>query len=105
MQFGLENKIIEQINSVFKQYPGIQRVVIYGSRAKGNWRNGSDIDLAIIAPEMTTEDLIKIKTQIDDLPIAYNVDLSLFHYIDNQSLINHIQRIGKEFYSRQINKE
>lgn len=95
--FGLPHNHIQLIKSVFERYPEIQRVVIYGSRAKGNYRPGSDIDLTIFAPQMSTSDLLKIEGELDDLLLPYKVDLSLYHQIDNSDLLDHIQRVGTDF--------
>jgi predicted nucleotidyltransferase len=99
-QFGLSQEKIQKINSVFKSHPLIEKVVLYGSRAKGNYKPGSDIDLTISAPEMTLSELLKIENEIDDLLLPNKVDLSLIHKIDNQNLIDHIQRVGVVFYSK-----
>ncbi|MBL7671414.1 MAG: nucleotidyltransferase domain-containing protein [Bdellovibrionaceae bacterium] len=99
-QFGLSQEKIQKINSVFQSHPLIEKVVLYGSRAKGNYKPGSDIDLTISAPEMTLSELLKIENEIDDLLLPNKVDLSLIHKIDNQNLIDHIQRVGVVFYSK-----
>jgi predicted nucleotidyltransferase len=99
-RFGLKETTIDRINTVFSRYPDIKQVVLYGSRAKGNYQNGSDIDLTLIGDALSHAQLTRIETQIDDLLLPYSVDLSLFKHIDNVNLIDHIQRIGTVFYSR-----
>jgi len=99
-RFGLKETTINRINTVFSRYPDIEQVVLYGSRAKGNYRRGSDIDLTLIGGALSHAQLTRIETQIDDLLLPYSVDLSLFKYIDNVNLIDHIQRIGIVFYQR-----
>jgi len=96
---GLSTQTQEQLNSVFVKYPNIEKIILYGSRAKGNYKIGSDIDLTIIGPKMNLNDLLKIYDEIDDLLLPYKVDLSLFHTIDNPELIAHIERAGIELYS------
>lgn len=98
MRFGLEEPTVDKIGSVFKRHSEIEKVIIYGSRALGTHREGSDIDLMIIAPTLTTDDLSMIEDQIDDLMLPYKFDISLFHQIDNQNLIKHIDRVGKQFW-------
>lgn len=95
--FGLKQKHIELINNCFAQYQNIEQVIVYGSRAKGNYKNGSDIDLTIIG-ELDYSQLMKIETELDDLLLPYKIDLSLKHQISNPDLIDHIERIGKVFY-------
>lgn len=102
LRFGLKESTINQINDVLSCYPAIEKAVIYGSRAKGNYRNGSDIDITLFGNNLTYEQLNRIETELDALPLAYSIDLSLFRCIDSSELIEHINRIGKVFYRRHI---
>lgn len=95
---GLSLKTQENLISIFKKYPDIQKVILYGSRAKGNFKNGSDIDLTIFGEKICVENLLHLQNEIDDLLLPYKVDLSLFRLIDNTELIEHINRVGVEFY-------
>lgn len=96
-KFGLTTKTIEAIHTVFSKYSKIKKITLYGSRAKGNYREGSDIDLVLSAPTLTTSDLLKIENELEDLMLPYKVDLSLFHQIENPQLIEHIKSVGKDF--------
>ncbi len=100
LRFGLKESTIDRINAVFSQYPDIEKVVLYGSRAKGNYREGSDIDLTLMGDAVSYAQLNCIETQIDDLLLPYTIDLSLFGHIDNANLIDHIRRVGVVFYVR-----
>lgn len=100
MPFGLSEKVIDNINSVFRRFPGVDEVILYGSRAKGNFRTGSDIDLTIKGHKIDLSTLYKIERDLDDLMLPYHIDLSILHQIDNPELLGHIQRVGKQFYSR-----
>ena len=95
---GLSESVIAKINTVFAHYPQVGEVRLYGSRAKGNFRNGSDIDLVIMGASVTYLQLLHMESQIEDLSLPYKVDLSLFRQIDNLDLIDHIERVGKTFY-------
>lgn len=96
--FGLPSHVIEKIRTVFSQYSAVNRVILYGSRAKGNYRLNSDIDLCIEGDNLTLTQLLKIETQLDDLLLPWKIDLSLKHKIDNEELLNHIQEAGVVFY-------
>lgn len=96
--FGLSESVIAKINIVFAQYPQVVEVRLYGSRAKGNFRNGSDIDLAIMGDSVSYLQLLRMESDIEDLSLPYKVDLSLFRQIDNPDLIDHIERVGRTFY-------
>ena len=100
MPFGLNNETLEKINKTLSKYPEIDQAVIYGSRAKGNYKPGSDIDLTIKGKDLSLTKLNKICIEIDDLMLPYTFDLSIYHQIDNTDLIEHINRVGKIFYQK-----
>jgi predicted nucleotidyltransferase len=100
MLCGLKQNTIDKVTSVFAKYPLIERVVLYGSRAKGNYQNGSDIDLTIISDNISQKDLHKIENEIDDLLLPYTFDISIFSNIKNDSLIDHIKQVGLDFYMK-----
>lgn len=97
--YGLPVTAIEKLAGVFRQYPAITRVIIYGSRAMGNYRTGSDIDLCIDSDSLNLTQLLKIENQIDDLLLPWKVDLSLKKTIDNPQLLEHMDTVGLTFYS------
>jgi uncharacterized protein len=99
-EFGLTPQTVEKIQSVLARFAQLDRAVIYGSRAKGNFRNGSDIDLTLFGDQLTHSDLREIENRIDDLMLAYSFDLSLFQHISNRGLVQHIERVGKEFFTK-----
>ena len=100
MPFGLKPHIIETIRNVFVKYPQVEKVIIYGSRAKGNYSNGSDIDLTLLGRDLDLSLLNKIDNELDDLMLPYTFDLSNFSQIKNKDLIGHIRRVGKTFYEK-----
>ena len=98
MKYGLNQTTIDKISSVFSVHPGVEQVILYGSRAKGNFRNGSDIDLTIKGKSITHSELLKIETELDDLLLPYKIDLSLLHQISDEELLDQIRRDGQLFY-------
>ncbi len=96
--FGLKLKDINQITSVFKLHPEIEAVIVYGSRAKGNYKPFSDIDIALVGLKIDLTLQNKIENELDDLLLPYKFDISVFHKIQNIDLIEHIERIGKDFF-------
>ena len=98
MQFGLNPGTIAQIHGVLAAHPEIEEAVLYGSRAKGNYRAGSDIDLCLKGEALTLTQLMKIENELDDLLLPYKIDLSLHHALDNPELIDHVRRVGVVFY-------
>lgn len=99
MKFGLKQQIIDKINSVFAKYPQVEQAVVYGSRAKGNFKKGSDIDLVLRGKALDLSLANKISLEIDDLLLPYSFDISILGQIDNPDLIDHIKRRGHVFYS------
>lgn len=99
-RFGLPEEAVAKINGVLASHPEVESAILYGSRAKGNYRLGSDIDLTLLGEQLDHHDLLKIMNELDDLLIPYTIDLSIFHMIDHEALRDHIQRVGREFYHR-----
>lgn len=100
-KFGLTEDEIIKINSVFNKYPSIEKALIYGSRAKGNYSNSSDIDIALVGKNLNLTFQQVIEMELDDLLLPYKIDLSILNKIENLDLINHINRVGKELFCRQ----
>ncbi|MCH9633475.1 MAG: hypothetical protein S4CHLAM7_02000 [Chlamydiae bacterium] len=97
-KYGLKAAEIAAIQNVFKLFPNLNKVIIYGSRAKGNYRPGSDIDLSLQGKNLDYQDLVAIENSLDDLLLPYTIDLSIYNLIENSDLIDHINRVGGEFY-------
>jgi len=97
---GLSPETIKKINEVFARYPKIETVKLYGSRAKGNYRSGSDIDLTIMGDGLSASQLPGIESELDDLLLPHKIDISLFRQIEHEDLVDHIERVGIEFYRR-----
>jgi predicted nucleotidyltransferase len=98
MNFGLPESTIIKINAVFARYPEIEKVLIYGSRAKGNYREGSDIDITLKGKNLTEALRSQIFSEIDNLNTPYLFDISVFETLQSEELISHINRVGKVFY-------
>ena len=100
MNFGLDENTIEKINAVLTSFPEVEEALLYGSRAKGNFRNGSDIDLTLKGGNISHTVFNSISLSLDDLMLPYKIDLSVYEQIDNPDLIDHIKRIGICFYRK-----
>ena len=100
MKFGLKEETIDKINSVFSKYPEVEEVIIYGSRAKGNYREGSDIDITLKGKDLTDTIFSKINWEIEDLNTPYLFDISIFGKLNSPDLEEHITRAGQLFYKK-----
>lgn len=96
--YGLPSHVFKQLKAVFRARPRIERAILYGSRAKGSYRKGSDIDLCLEGQTLEVADLLTLGAEIDDLLLPWKVDLSLKHMIDNPNLLAHIERVGVPVY-------
>lgn len=94
---GLTNTELKNIISVLKQYPSIQSALIFGSRAKGNYKTGSDVDIALKGGRMSFRDLSDINYVLnEETPLIYFFDVIDYSSITNPDLKNHIDRVGIE---------
>jgi type I restriction enzyme S subunit len=100
MKYGLGEPVIKKICAVFARFPAIEKAVLYGSRAKGNYKDGSDIDLTLYGDALTAQDLANIADALDELLLPYMFDLSLYADLDHAKLRDHIERVGVVFYAR-----
>lgn len=75
--------------------------ILYGSRVRGNYKNGPDIDLTLRGGmDLRLNVLYKIMDELDDLLLPYIIDLSIFNTIGDPDVIEHIQRVGVTFYDK-----
>ena len=100
MTFGLQQRDIDHLQGAFRQFPEIDQVVIFGSRAKGNSKSGSDIDLALKGADVTEETLLRLRAALEDLPLPYFFDVLDYAVIVNQNIRDHIDRVGKILYQK-----
>ncbi len=101
MKFGLKDSTIERIRSVLGRYSQVKQAVLYGSRAKGNYRDSSDLDLTLLGGEdLTMNILYRIMGDLDDLLLPYTFDISIFSQISDSDVVDHIQRVGITFYEK-----
>ena len=98
--FGLPDQTLAIIRRILADYPAVEQAILYGSRAKGNYRKGSDIDLTLVGNGLDHRMLGEIAGRLDDSPIPYQVDLSIRNHLDSPSLLEHIERVGVVFYQR-----
>ncbi|MFN3907632.1 MAG: nucleotidyltransferase domain-containing protein [Flavobacterium sp.] len=100
MSFGLPDTTVQKMNDVFRRFPEIEEVILYGSRAKGTFKEGSDIDITLIGSKLNNTNLSEIITWLEELNTPYFMDVSIFHAISSNELLDHIKRVGKIFYKK-----
>lgn len=105
MPYGLNTQTMERVCGVFARHPAIVKAVLYGSRAKGTHKTGSDIDLTLYGDTLTMQNLGAIADDLDELLLPYTMDISLFSQITHTPLKEHITRVGVVLYERDESAE
>jgi predicted nucleotidyltransferase len=101
MQYGLSAQTLQKIRDVFVRYPQVVEVVLYGSRARGDYKNGSDIDLTLRGGTELTHTLVsRIANDLDDQLLPYTIDLCIFENIRNPEMVEQIERVGVTLYKK-----
>ena len=100
--WGLPPTTLEALRTVLRSEPRVERAILFGSRAKGTHRPGSDIDLALEGPQVDLDTLTHLMRAFDESPIPYQVDLCWLAAIDHPALREHIQRVGQVLYERPL---
>ena len=103
-EFGLETMEMDKIIMSIASIDGVDKAVIYGSRAKGNYKPFSDVDISLVGKSLSYSDLLRLHSIIDDLLLPYEIDLNIFDLIQNENLKEHILRCGRVIYESR-NKE
>ncbi len=102
MYYGLSDLQYEKIAKVFASIREVDQVILYGSRAKGTQKPYSDIDITLLGENLNFSLLQKIEIELDDLLLPYKFDVSLYDSLENNDLIDHIKKVGKTIYKKEI---
>lgn len=105
MEYGLSDIELRKLSELFAGYEDIEEVILYGSRAKGNYKPFSDVDISLVGSRLTRSALNQISLAIDDLLLPYQFDLSIFHKLTNPELKEHIQRVGISIFNRDYSRD
>lgn len=101
MKFGLDEKVVKDIIYIFEKYKEVESACIFGSRARGDYREGSDIDIALFGEKLTNAINTKIYYEIDELYLPYKIDLINVNTLKNEEKFKeNILREGVEIYAK-----
>lgn len=100
MKWGLSDHSIQEIHAILKKFTAVEKAVLYGSRAKGSFHKGSDIDLTLFGSAVDAETLLKISSELDSSSLPYECDISVFETLTDPDFIDHIKRVGVIFYEK-----
>ena len=102
MNHGLSSQDILEICDVFAAFPAAEEAILFGSRAKGNYKTGSDVDIAVKGDAVDSRCIANISLLLnEESPLPYFFDIVHFDSITNKELLEHIQRVGRSIYERQ----
>lgn len=97
-KYGLTERDMNTIRSIFRSFPEVKTVHLFGSRAKGNYRLGSDVDLAVMNQGVSSRTLARLNGRFEESSLPYNIDLVDFNSLTKKEFIEHIQRVGIPFF-------
>ena len=101
LKFGLTESDWKEVLKPFCNHKEIERVVIFGSRAKGTHKEGSDIDLALFGKDITLDILGTVQNYLnEETLLPYQFDILHYEKITNPLVKEHIDLWGKEVYKR-----
>lgn len=95
-QFGIDNNELRKIKSAIASVEGVDKAILYGSRAKGCHKPFSDVDISLVGKDLSIKDLLYLHTVLDDMLLPYEIDINIFDRITNDKLKEHILRCGIE---------
>ncbi|QNI66399.1 nucleotidyltransferase domain-containing protein [Synechococcus sp. BMK-MC-1] len=101
---GIPQADSQRLLELIRSRSHVQKIVLYGSRALGRQRAGSDIDLCLEAPSMELGELLELGAALDDLLLPWQIDLQLRHLIAHEGLVAHIERAGQLLWERSSNE-
>jgi uncharacterized protein len=97
---GLEEKDLQELLAVLSRFPEIDEAIIFGSRAKGNYKKGSDVDIALKGKNVG-EILWRVSSYLnEESTMPYYFDILNYDTISNSDLKEHIDRVGISIYRR-----
>lgn len=94
LKYGIKTQIWDKILTVLQSNPVIQEVILFGSRAKGNYRPGSDIDLCLKGSQITYQDIKVLQAKFEELDLPWKIDLLNYESITDTAVLEHIDRVG-----------
>lgn len=103
MNFGLRNEDMENIITTIQQFSEIEKAAIFGSRAKGNYKPGSDLDIAIWGKDISFSTISRLHAILEEeSPMPYYFDIVDYSHLNHAELKSHIDRVGIVFFTRKL---
>ena len=99
-KYGLMESDIRDIVGILQKNDKVQQAILFGSRAKGCFHNGSDVDIALLGTGLKLNDILDISIEIEELMLLYKFDLIIYDRIKERALLQHINRVGISLFER-----
>ena len=99
MAFGLREKDWKTIQGILKDRPFVREAKVFGSRALGQARRESDIDLAVLAPEATAEEWQDLCEALECAPVVFDIDLLRIGESTSLGIAEKISREGRDLFT------
>lgn len=99
---GISENVMTEIKTVFSNFPEVEKAVLFGSRAKGNFYEGSDIDIAVFGRKLNFEQTLDLSIELDAVGLLQAIDLVHFEKIKEPGLKKYIERVGIKIYDREL---
>ncbi len=100
LKYGLPETDLKRIITLLQQNPKIKKITLFGSRAKGNFKEGSDIDIALIGNNLLLNDILDATIELEKLNLPFRFDLIIYDRIKEEALKEHIDRVGIILYTQ-----
>jgi predicted nucleotidyltransferase len=95
----LPQEVLAQLRRLLSRNRRVMRAILFGSRAKGNAKPGSDIDIALEGRSLSLKDILDLQVGYDQLDLPYKLDLLILDKTEDIQILKHIRRVGQEIYS------
>jgi len=103
MNFGLREADLDNIITIIQQFSEIEKAAIFGSRVKGNYKPGSDVDIAIWGNDISFTTLSRLHAILEEeSPMPYFFDIVDYSHLNHEDLKSHIDRVGIVFFTREL---
>ncbi len=100
VDYGLPSSDKEALIAEISKNKKVEEIILFGSRAKGTFQNGSDIDIALKGNKLGLQDILNITLEVEKLLLPWKLDLVIFSRIKEPALVEHINRVGVTLYKR-----
>ena len=94
LNIGISHYDLENIIRLIKKCPKVEGIILFGSRAKGTFSNGSDVDIALKGENIQLTDVLDLSIDLDELELPYKFDIIIFDRIKEKALTDHINSVG-----------